>query len=100
MKKKKNLNFTKKEISKEINFKTGFPSNYCINLIDDLIKILKVNIKNKELNIKNFGTFKTISKKERLGRNPKTKEIYSISARKSLSFLASKKLFNKINNIR
>ena len=53
--------------------------------------------KNKELNIKNFGTFKTINKNERLGRNPKNKKIYKIAARKSLSFIISKKFNDEIN---
>ena len=54
-------------------------------------------LNNKELNIKNFGTFKTINKNERLGRNPKNKKIYKIAARKSLSFIISKKFNDEIN---
>tara|TARA_A100001015_G_C14528999_1_gene533382 strand:- start:317 stop:490 length:174 start_codon:yes stop_codon:yes gene_type:complete len=56
-------------------------------------------IKTKEINIKNFGTFKLINKKERVGRNPKSNEIYTIKARKSLSFKISKKFNAKINNL-
>ena len=42
-----------------------------------------IEIINKDkLNLKNFGSFKILKKKERLGRNPKTKEEFIISARK------------------
>ena len=86
--KKKNL--TKKDISKKINFKTGLSNLYSRQITDDFIDILKNLIKNKEISIKNFASFKTISKNERIGRNPKNKMIYNINARKSLSFIASK----------
>ena len=95
--KKKSL--TKKDISKKIYLKTGFSNLYAEQLTDDFIYILKNLIKNKELNIKNFASFKTINKNERIGRNPKNKKIYNINARKSLSFIASKKLNVKIKDL-
>jgi nucleoid DNA-binding protein len=85
-------NFTKKNISEEINLKLGFSTSYANEITDDFLFILKNLIKNKELNIKNFGKFKTINKSERLGRNPKNKKIYRISARKTLSFIMSRRL--------
>mgnify|MGYP006249542959 CR=1 FL=1 len=67
-------------------------------LINEFIVILKELVKSKDIVIKNFGTFKTTYKKEREGRNPKNKVKYKISARKSLSFISSKRLNEKINN--
>ena len=93
----KRLNLTKNHIVKEINLKIGLSDSYINKIVDSLIEILKVSIKNKELNIKNFGTFKTINKNERFGRNPKNKKIYKITARKSLSFIISKKFNDEIN---
>ena len=95
--KKKSL--TKKDISKKINLKTGLSKLYAEQITDDFIYILKDLIKNKEISIKNFASFKTISKNERIGRNPKNKKIYNINARKSLSFIASKKLSVKIKDL-
>ena len=97
MSKIKRLNLTKNHIVKEINLKIGLSDSYINKIVDSLIEILKVSIKKKELNIKNFGTFKTINKNERLGRNPKNKKIYKITARKSLSFIISKKFNDEIN---
>tara|TARA_X000001036_G_C20416276_1_gene699189 strand:+ start:241 stop:540 length:300 start_codon:yes stop_codon:yes gene_type:complete len=91
------INFTKKNISKKIELKTGFSNLYINEILDDLINILKVLIKEKEFKIKNFGSFKVSNKAERFGRNPKNKKIYKISARKSLSFISSRKLSKKMN---
>ena len=95
----KESHLTKKDISKKINSKIGFSALYVNEITNDLILILKDLIKIKEINIKNFGTFKTINKNERVGRNPKNKKIYLITARKSLSFIASKKFNDKINSL-
>ena len=93
----KKPNLTKKNISKVIHLKIGLSAKKVDLIVDDFIQILKYLIRNKELNIKNFGTFKIIYKNERVGRNPKNKKKYMIKARKSLSFRISKKLNNKIN---
>tara|TARA_B100000965_G_scaffold19361_1_gene14481 strand:- start:72 stop:371 length:300 start_codon:yes stop_codon:yes gene_type:complete len=90
---------TKKDISKKINSRIGLSKEYINEITDDLIFILKDLIKNKEINIKNFASFKIIEKKERVGRNPKNNDTYLIKARKSLSFKISKKFNNKINSL-
>ena len=99
MPKIKRLNLTKNDIVKEINLKTGLSNSYINRVVDNFIQILKDSIRNKEVNIKNFGTFKTMNKSERLGRNPKNNKTYKIKARKSLSFITSKKFNDKINNL-
>ena len=83
--------FTKQNISKKINNILGFSNTYSLILTNDLIDILREMIKTKSLNIKNFGSFKILKKKERVGRNPKTGKNFIISARRSISFTQSKK---------
>lgn len=87
------------DLIKSLSIKTGYPNKYTKKLIDDLIKIMIINIKEGGFNIKNFGTFKIIEKKERVGRNPKTKKEYLITARKSVSFISSKKNSNNYEKI-
>ena len=94
-----NINLKKKDIVKDLSKKIGFSSNYSKKVIDDLIHIILVNIKTGNFNLKDIGTFKIISKKERLGRNPKTKKEYIISKRKSVTFTPSKILLNVVNKI-
>jgi nucleoid DNA-binding protein len=93
----KKPNITKKNLSKNISKKTGLSSLYTSKITDDFITILKDMIKSNKLNIKNFGTFRVINKNERIGINPRNKKEYKVSSRRSLSFLASKKINLKIN---
>ena len=93
------INFTKKNIIKNFNSKIGFSSNYSKKLVEDILEILTGNIKNGYFNLKNLGSFEIIFKKERVGRNPKTKKTYIISARKTVSFKVSKKITENLKNI-
>ena len=97
MKEKKRINHTKKDISKSLSAKIGLSHSYSLLITDSLIQVLKELICTENFNIKNFGTFKVLSKNERLGRNPKNNTNYIISARKTLSFTASKSLNEKMN---
>tara|TARA_B100000242_G_C42908126_1_gene421104 strand:+ start:333 stop:620 length:288 start_codon:yes stop_codon:yes gene_type:complete len=87
----------KEEISLEIKELTGFPLILAKKIVDDLVKSLNQCIKNDKLILKNIGTFKTINKKERKGRNPKTGQEHTISARKTISFTTSKSLSKLLN---
>ena len=91
-------NIKKIDISSSINRKKGYSNLVSKKLIDDLILTLINMIKKENLLLKNFGLFKILNKKERIGRNPKNKNIYIISQRKSLSFVPSKNLIKKVNN--
>lgn len=95
--KKKRINYTKKDISKNLSIKIGLSKSYSLSIIDSIIEILKHLISIETVNVKNFGTFKALAKKERLGRNPRDNTIYKISARRTLSFIASKKLNENLN---
>ncbi len=88
---------TKSHLSHQISKETGFSKNLSKKLIEDLIEISIKGIIKGSLNLKNFGHFKVLHKSERIGRNPKTKEIFEISSRKSVKFIVSKNLQKKIN---
>ena len=85
-------NLKKIDFSKNVSNKTGFPVSITKKIVDDLIIIIAEMIKNNELVLKNIGTFKLTNKKERVGRNPKTKEEFLVSKRKSIRFVVSKNL--------
>ena len=93
---KKN-NLTKIDIVKELSKKTGYSLELSKILINNLLIVLISSIKKNKLNLKNIGTFKLINKSERIGRNPITKENFVITSRKSISFIASKKLLSVVN---
>ena len=95
-KNKKNL--VKKDIANKINTTIGLPSNYTYKITDDIIYFfIDSLIRKRKINIKNFGSFKIFFKRQREGRNPKTKEKFIINERNTIKFKASNSLKNKIN---
>ncbi len=92
------INFQKDDIARILSIKSGFPISYSKKLINDLLNLMIEIINTDKLNLKNFGSFKILNKKPRLGRNPKTKEKFIISARKILTFKTSRKFLLEINN--
>ena len=92
-------NLKKIDIVRNLSASSGFSLNFSKKVINDLIEIINTNIKSGNLNLKNIGSFKIINKKERIGRNPKTKEKFLISSRKSIIFTTSKKILEKLNKI-
>tara|TARA_Y100000590_G_C15285730_1_gene850567 strand:+ start:397 stop:699 length:303 start_codon:yes stop_codon:yes gene_type:complete len=92
-------NFTRKELSNNIFKRIGFSKNLSSVIVDDFFEIMIQHlIKFKKVKISSFGTFQVINKKERIGRNPKTKEEKKISARKVVKFKPSSMFKKKINN--
>tara|TARA_B100002051_G_scaffold239556_1_gene242838 strand:- start:14 stop:307 length:294 start_codon:yes stop_codon:yes gene_type:complete len=93
------VNLTKKDIIKSIYLQIGLSKKIIDLFLEDIIKILTNNIKeNKKVKISNFGTFLVRNKKNRIGRNPKTREEKKISERNVLLFKPSKELKKYINN--
>tara|TARA_Y100000816_G_C26028582_1_gene538342 strand:+ start:520 stop:813 length:294 start_codon:yes stop_codon:yes gene_type:complete len=90
--------FKKIDLSKNISEKIGVSVSLSKKLTEDLLEILSNKIKDNDLNLKNVGSFRIIDKKDRIGRNPKTKEEFIIKSRKSISFTASKNLIANMNN--
>ena len=94
---KKNLK--KENLIKNLSSQTGFSHSLSKKLVNDFIEIIISNIKIDDLSLQNFGSFRLISKKKRFGRNPKTREEFIISSRKSISFTVSKKILNNLNSL-
>tara|TARA_Y100000768_G_C23894633_1_gene641934 strand:+ start:274 stop:558 length:285 start_codon:yes stop_codon:yes gene_type:complete len=93
----KRISSTKKDISLNLSKKTGFPYSLSNKLTNDLLETIIYQIKNDKLIIQGIGTFLLKSKKQRIGRNPKTKEEFIINKRKVIRFVVSKKLIDKLN---
>ena len=92
-------NFTRNKLAQRINVKLGYSKEEAKEFIEIILNYIKNNINAEEnFKISKFATFKVISKKERIGRNPKTGQDAIISERKVVSCKFSKNLKNKINN--
>ena len=76
----------------------GFSKNISETLLEDIFELILNNlIDHKKLKIAKFGTFELRKKKQRIGRNPKTKESKIISARNVILFKPSKEFKKFIN---
>ena len=56
-------------------------------------------VSGQDVKISSFGTFEVINKKERIGRNPKTKIEAKISSRKIVKFKPSQLIKEKLNKL-
>ena len=92
-------NFTRKDLSNKIYQNLGFSRNFSLKIIDNFFEILiQELLKSNKVKISSFGTFTVINKKERIGRNPKTKIEARIIPRKVVRFKPSLIVKEKLNN--
>jgi integration host factor subunit alpha len=87
----------KKDIAKNISSKAQISSLISTKILNEFIKILSSQPKERSLKISNFGTFYYHKTPKRIGRNPKTKEEFSIKERYKLSLKVSNNIKKLIN---
>ena len=91
-------NFIRKDLSNNIFKDLGFSKNFSSTIVDNFFEILIQHIiKFNKVKISSFGTFQVINKKERIGRNPKTKVEARIRSRKVVKFKPSFFVKQKLN---
>ena len=87
----------KADIIEHLHNELGLNKSECKILIEDFFDEIKESLKNgEEVKLSGFGNFELLNKKERPGRNPKTGEEVTISARRVVTFRAGNKLRKKI----
>jgi integration host factor subunit alpha len=83
-----------KDLSNTLNIKGSRASI----IVDAVLAELKNGlVDDGKVIIRKFGTFRVLDKKERIGRNPKTKEPATITARSVATFKASKLLKTRVD---
>ena len=91
-------NFTRKDISKKIYHNIGFSKDLSLQIVDDFFEsIINELVNLKKVKIASFGTFFVNEKKERIGRNPKTKIETKIASRNVVKFIPSAIFKKKLN---
>ena len=91
-------NFNRKNLSNKIYQNLGFSKNFSSTIVDNFFEIMvKELIRSNKVKISSFGTFKVMNKKERIGRNPKTKIEAIITSRKVVKFKPSLIIKKKLN---
>ncbi len=88
---------TKARIVDSVQEQLGFPRNECVNLVEDLLEIIKRTLgTDEDLLVSGFGKFCVKKKNERKGRNPASGEDLMLAKRKVVSFKCSSVLRNRI----
>ena len=91
-------NFNRKNLTNKIYQNLGFSKNFSSTIVDNFFEIMATElIRSNKVKISSFGTFKVMSKKERIGRNPKTKIEAKITSRKVVKFKPSLVIKKKLN---
>ena len=91
-------NVKRKDLVNNVYLNVGFSKTISENLVYDIFNLLISNIiSNNIIKISKFGNFIKKRKKQRMGRNPKTKESKVISSRNIITFKPSNALKKKIN---
>jgi len=90
---------TKAEIVEKIYEQVGFSKRESAEIVDQVFEIMKDTLtKGEKIKISGFGNFVVRAKRERIGRNPHTREAITISARKVVTFKASQILKSAVNS--
>lgn len=91
---------TRADLAEAVYEQVGLSRNESSDLVETLLnEIAAALVKGDHVKISSFGSFSVRSKKERIGRNPKTGVEVPIKPRRVLVFKASHVLKDRINGI-
>ena len=70
--------------------------------LENILKIIFEDIaealrNNKSIEIRGFGTYKSVKRKARTGRNPKNSELIQIPEKMAIKWKMSKNFFKRLN---
>ena len=88
----------KADLVNSISEKTGLTKSKTNEVVDALVSSITESLKNGEkVTLVGFGTFATIKKEARKGRNPKTGESIEIPSKTVAKFKAGSELSKSVN---
>ena len=91
---------TRSTLSEAVYRNVGLSRNESAMLVDSVFnEISKSLIDGHDVKISSFGTFIVRNKKERIGRNPKTGEEVTITARQVVTFRSSNVLKSEVSDL-
>ena len=89
---------TRQELAEAVYTAVALPRKDSSAFVDRLIdEICDALVRDGEVKLSNFGTFKVTAKTERVGRNPKSGVAAIIPSRRVVTFKAAAGLKRKIN---
>lgn len=95
------MTLTKDKLATRLQTEIGMSKPEALEYVDRVFELMKSTLANGEdLLISGFGKFHGRQKKERLGRNPQTKEKLMLRPRKVVTFKASEVLRERVNGFK
>ncbi len=92
------MSIAKKDLSQKLKKELNLKMETTDLLVDEFFQLLKKSLReSKTVKLSGFGTFEVFQTKPRLGRNPKTMEVFSILSRDKVRFTASTKAKSFLN---
>ena len=89
---------TRADLTEAVYRNIGLSRNESADLVESVLEEIFVCLENgEEVKLSSFGTFSVQSKRERVGRNPKTGIEARITPRRVLSFRPSHILKNRVD---
>ena len=84
----------KNELAVQMVKDSSITKNDAIKVIDEFVNIVTKELMTKDgkVTLVGFGTFKTLDKKQKKGRNPRTGEEIIIPRKKVVKFIPGKEL--------
>lgn len=93
------MTITKSELVDEVIRTSGLKRFDANKFVDDFFEVITKSLESGDsVKVPGFGNFILRDKKERIGRNPKTKEEYVIESRRVVSFRTSNILKSAIRD--
>ncbi|MFN8944778.1 MAG: integration host factor subunit alpha [Pseudobdellovibrionaceae bacterium] len=95
-----NSTVTKADIIEKVYERIGFSKKEASDLVEKSFEAIKEELrKGEKVKISGFGKFVVKSKKDRVGRNPRTGEEMVITARRVITFKVSQVLKAMLNGL-
>ena len=90
---------TRADLTEAVYRNIGLSRNESADLVESVLEEMCVSLEaGEEVKLSSFGTFSVQSKRERVGRNPKTGVEATITPRRVLSFRPSHILKNRVDH--
>lgn len=91
---------TKKELAYLLSDKYGVPKGVTLKVVQGVLDyVIEILIKDKRLELRNFGVFEVKTRKPRIGRNPKTREAVPIPERRVVKFKPGKMFKDRMKEL-
>lgn len=94
---KKGIKMNRQSVAREVRIKAGVTREKSHEAVNAIFRVMReALVEEGRIEIRGFGIFKILKKKERAGRNPKTGAPAVIKARKVVTFKAGGRMYDRV----